>query len=84
MHPLGTGPNSVALGANSSNEVVGRSNEFAFLWTPTLGEQYLNNLLPPNSGWDLSEATGINHLAQIAANGIINGENRAALLTPAN
>jgi probable HAF family extracellular repeat protein len=84
MRSLGAGSNSVALGVNTSDEVVGYDSEFAFLWTPALHEQYLNYLLPPNSGWDLSEATAINQSGQIAANGIISQENRAALLTPAN
>ena len=43
----------------------------------------LNNLIPPNSGWELSAAKAINNRGQIVGNGRHNGAIRAFLLTPA-
>lgn len=43
--------------------------------------QDLNDLIPPRTGWLLSEATGINDNGQIAGYGSINGETHAFLLT---
>lgn len=43
----------------------------------------LNTLIPPVSGWKLTEGTGINDAGQIVANGINpNGVHHAFLLTP--
>ncbi|MBE9225207.1 hypothetical protein IQ264_07150 [Phormidium sp. LEGE 05292] len=42
----------------------------------------LNSLIPSNSGWFLSDATGINKTGQIVGNGIINGQTHAFLLIP--
>jgi probable HAF family extracellular repeat protein len=42
----------------------------------------LNNLLPPNSGWELTQALGINDKGQIVGYGTHDGQIRAFLLTP--
>jgi probable HAF family extracellular repeat protein len=86
MQSLGVGVNSTALGANDSEEVVGSSDndQTAFLWTPTDHDQNLNNLIPPNSGWNLKFAYAINRIGQIAATGTLNQKMHAALLTPTN
>ena len=43
----------------------------------------LNSLLPPDSGWSLSDATGINDNGQIVGDGLNpNGQDDAFLLTP--
>jgi probable HAF family extracellular repeat protein len=42
----------------------------------------LNTLLPPNSGWVLEEARGINDKGQIVGSGTINGQTHAFLLAP--
>lgn len=42
----------------------------------------LNDLIPPDSGWTLVEARGINDRGQIVGNGEHNGQQRAFLLTP--
>jgi probable HAF family extracellular repeat protein len=88
IHSLNVGPTSSAVAVNGSNEVVGGLENYpasAFLWTETNGRQNLNDLIPPNSGWHLSEAYGINDSGQIAAYGSIGlGSGRAVLLTPTN
>jgi probable HAF family extracellular repeat protein len=42
----------------------------------------LNNLLQPNSGWQLRSATGINNNGQIVGIGDFNGQRKGFLLTP--
>jgi len=42
----------------------------------------LNDLIPPDSGWTLAEAHGINDRGQIVGGGKRNGQQRAFLLTP--
>ena len=45
--------------------------------------QDLNNLIAPDSGWTLEDATGINDSGQIVGYGINpSGQNDAFLLTP--
>jgi hypothetical protein len=42
----------------------------------------LNNLIPANSGWVLTTATGINDTGHIVGSGALNGELVGFLLTP--
>ena len=42
----------------------------------------LNDLIPPNSGWILTEARGVNAAGQIVGLGQLNSTIRAFLLTP--
>ncbi len=42
----------------------------------------LNDLIPPGSGWLLQEARDINNAGQIVGWGLVNGQQRAFLLTP--
>jgi len=42
----------------------------------------LNDLIPPDSGWTLVDACGINDRGQIVGDGEHNGQERAFLLTP--
>jgi hypothetical protein len=42
----------------------------------------LNTLLPANSGRTLTEARDINDRGQIVGTGVVNGRQRAFLLTP--
>ncbi len=44
--------------------------------------QDLNNLIPKDAGWVLTDARGINDRGQIVGNGEHNGQERAFLLTP--
>jgi probable HAF family extracellular repeat protein len=86
---LGTlgGNSSNAFAINSLGQVVGTStltdgSSHAFFVDVTGAMQDLNNLIPPASGWTLTEAHGINDLGQIAGFGHIGAEDHAFLLTP--
>ncbi len=88
MHDLGTlgGDESHGFGINASGQIVGSArtwsgNNRAFVWEN--GVMYnLDNLIPADSGWDLTTARGINDLGQIVGSGFHDGEMRAFLLTP--
>lgn len=67
-------PNNVRVGSDWQNGG-------AVIWENEMMTN-LNTLIPSNSGWFLSDATGINKSGQIVGNGIINGQRRAFLLTP--
>ncbi|MBI3000566.1 MAG: hypothetical protein HYY46_19250 [Deltaproteobacteria bacterium] len=77
---------SSALGINGPGQVVGWSGnsgfpQRAFLWQSGV-MQDLNNLIPPGSGWTLTQARSINDAGQIVGSGTLNGQTRAFLLTP--
>lgn len=80
------GIDSWAYSINEVGTVVGGSwisanIQRAFIWRN--GRQRdLNNLLPPNSGWELESANGINNTGQIVGSGKLNGQYRGFLLTP--
>src|SRR5262249_28666831 len=81
------GSNSWGLAINNSGAVVGfattRRNEYhAFISNNGGRMQDLNRLIPPNSGWILGEAHGINDVGPIAGSGTIHGQTHAFLLTP--
>jgi probable HAF family extracellular repeat protein len=89
MHDLGTlgGVVSVGQDINFHGHVTGWSltddhRIHAFLYTSGTGMVDLNSLIDPQSGWELQEARGINDIGQIAGTGLLNGEQRAFLLTP--
>lgn len=89
MRDLGTlgGEWSVARAINNSGQVIGESTlvvgetlDHAFLWED--GEMHdLNDLIPADSGWELTECYDINEQGQIAGSGWIGGEKHAYLLT---
>jgi probable HAF family extracellular repeat protein len=91
MQSLGVlkgGSSSAAQGVNDSGQVVGWSScsgtcgIHAFLWTSRKGMQDLNNLIPPNSGWTLMYANGINKAGQITGSGTCTCGATGFLLTP--
>lgn len=85
---LGTlgGTDSKALAVNSSGHIVGWANTssavpHAFLHQDGLMTD-LNDLLPPGSGWELTEARDINDHGQIVGWGTIGGDTHGFLMTP--
>jgi probable HAF family extracellular repeat protein len=81
------GPNieSQAYAINNSGEVVGifgaATGDHGFLYRGGVVTD-LNSLLPPNSGWVLTNGAGINDKGQICGDGLHNGLPRVYLLTP--
>lgn len=76
---------SRALDVNDVGQVVGSSASAAgtraFIWENGVMTD-LNSLLPPDSPWTLTEATGISDDGRIVGSGLVNGEQRAFLLRP--
>ncbi len=64
-----------------SAEIVNRDLH-AVLWPNGSVAHDLNEFIPVNSGWTLTEARGVNDAGQIIGNGFFNGLPRAFLLTP--
>jgi probable HAF family extracellular repeat protein len=91
MQDLATlgGLNSYSYNLSAGGQVVGASevqvtsdHTHAFLYTSGSGMVDLNTLIDPLSGWELSDAAGINSAGQITGQGLINHEYHAYLLTP--
>lgn len=92
MRDLGVLPGggySSASAINAASRVVGQSEtdqpslphvRAAFFYTGAVIN--LNDMLPPDSGWVLYDATDINDAGQIVGSGSHNGQPRAFLLTP--
>lgn len=72
---------SSAYSINDDGEVVGNANGHAVIFNGSTATD-LNTLIPPNSGWVLTDATGINNAGQIVGTGTFNGYTHAYLLTP--
>ena len=90
MSALGTlgGTKNYAYSINNLNQAVGYSNtpggvSHACLYYEDGTIFDLNDLIPPNSGWELQFASDINDAGQIVGYGVINGNTRGFLLTPA-
>jgi uncharacterized membrane protein len=88
MQDLGAG---IANGVNNKGQVVGNAfllqsfaGFHAILWTQTGAMQDLNNLIPANSGWLLSEATAVNDAGQITVKALKDSftQIHALLLSP--
>jgi probable HAF family extracellular repeat protein/T5SS/PEP-CTERM-associated repeat protein len=80
MQDLG-GSLSIAYDINNDGLIVGESGGHAVLWENGQMKD-LNTLIPPNSGWVLQNARGINNKGQIVGKGTFNGQPRAFLLKP--
>ena len=87
------GPSEIYADAddiNSHSQVVGQVGVWAatspsksFYWDKNKGMVDLNNLLPPNSGWQNLFGASINDSGQIVGTGIYNGEpNHGFVMTP--
>jgi probable HAF family extracellular repeat protein len=89
--PILGGNWSEAHAINNKGQIVGNSGGiqdyppescgYAVIWQDGKITD-LNKLIPPNSGWILNEATGINDAGQIVGDGDYMGHTRAFLLTP--
>ena len=85
------GPTSTAYCINDSNAIVGTADlasadpagniSHAFLYS---GKSMVdaNSLIPPNTGWELTSAFGINRNGVIVGEGTINGSMHAFIMTP--
>ena len=85
---LGTlgGGCSIAAGLNNQGNVVGwahtsENRQHAFLYRQGAMHD-LNDLIPPDSSWELTYASDINAAGQIVGWGVINGQQHGFLLTP--
>jgi len=86
-----SGDYSEALALNSTgSQIVGKASVpnssgfivyHAFLWSGG-SMMDLNSLIPSDSGWVLSEATGINDGGQIVGTGTVDGQQHGFLLNP--
>ena len=85
LAPLPGMDSSAAYAVNSRAVTVGTSqtanSKRAALWQNGVPTD-LNTLLPPRSGWVLTEARAVNDHGQIAGQGFKNGKSCAFLLTP--
>lgn len=75
-----------ALAINSQGDIVGwtenaRGDKRACLWRDSKAID-LNTLLPPDSGWEIYSATGINDQGQIIGDGTLKESSHPFLLSP--
>jgi probable HAF family extracellular repeat protein len=82
-------PESYPVGLNNAGQVVGFSSrggdafEDVRAWVWEHGVLHdLNDRLPPDSGWELTSARGINDAGQIVGGGRHHGAQHAFLMTP--
>jgi len=81
------GYTATAFALDNAGNVVGSAEIanrtlHAVLWPFGGAPRDLNEYIPVNSGWVLTEARGVNDSGQIVGNGLLNGQPRAFLLTP--
>lgn len=81
--------NGTAEGISDKGQIVGEaynsdfSDLHAFMWPSSTSQGIdLNTLIPPNLGWELVVARGINNRGEIAGAGFLNGELHAYSLIP--
>jgi probable HAF family extracellular repeat protein len=83
---LQSGDAMVASSLSDSDLIVGTSNlnghALAWVWSATTGIEDLNSLIPADSGWVLTVASGIDVNGRIVGAGVANGAVHGFLLTP--
>ncbi|MDY6839420.1 MAG: PEP-CTERM sorting domain-containing protein [Thermodesulfobacteriota bacterium] len=83
------GPFSVAEAINNNGQIVGMSwnadfDDEAFYWDAVLGMVSLNELISPESGWNLTAGLDINDMGDIIGYGRYNGERQVFLMRSTN
>jgi probable HAF family extracellular repeat protein len=86
LRNLGRDTSTSPSAINDAGQVVGSSGTaddtiHAFIWDGGIMSD-LNDLIPAESGWVLTDATAINSVGQIVGSGYLHGEPRAFLLSP--
>jgi probable HAF family extracellular repeat protein len=81
--------NGTAEGISDKGQIVGEafnsdfSDFHAFMWPSSTSQGIdLNALIPPDSGWELNVARGVNNRGEIAGSGLFNGALHAYVLIP--
>src|SRR5262249_44703043 len=81
--------NGTAEGINENGQIVGTayngdfSDFHAFIWPSSTSQGIdLNTLIPPDLGWELVVARGINNRGEITGAGFLNGALHAYALIP--
>ncbi len=70
-------PGAIGTALNNHDQIVGNG------WLYSDGTvSTLNSLIPAGSGWNLTQALGINDSGQIVGTGTLDGQTRAFLLSP--
>jgi uncharacterized membrane protein len=86
LRPVDVNRGNKPCALNDQDQVVGGAYDvsdgnIAFVWRDGVMEN-LNDLIPADSGWVLTEAAGVNNHGQIVGNGKHDGLKRAFLLSP--
>ena len=76
-------------GINDKGQIVGTaynsdfSDAHAFMWPSSTSPGIdLNTVIPPDSGWELAVARGVNNRGEIVGAGFLNGALHAYVLIP--
>ena len=69
------------VGWSRDNDSGGQARQFSAVLWENGQPRDLNDLIPENSGWQLTDAYAINERGQIVGSGFLNGQLRACLLT---
>ena len=84
---VSNGGNLFGFGVNSFGEVVGDGTvdgpgtpTVAYIFSDSLGVRKLNDLIDPASGWNLTQALGIDDNGDVVGTGFLNGRFSAYLL----
>jgi probable HAF family extracellular repeat protein len=71
----------LVVGWSRDNDSGGQARQFSAVLWKNGQPRDLNDLIPENSGWQLTDVYAINKRGQIVGSGFLNGQLRACLLT---